>query len=76
MSYRVKLEFGEQSQTRDYFTVNEARRSADRLAAKYARKCGQATTTVFNRAGEEIYVRRTNAPRPRFALLPQASPAT
>ncbi len=48
MVYRVILEFGNQSRTQRYSTVTEARKSADKLAATYAPKFGQATTTVFD----------------------------
>ena len=61
LPYQVKLKFGVRIQTKLYPTVNEARKSADKLAATYAARFGRATTTVFNEAGEEIYVRVCNA---------------
>ena len=61
MAYRVKVEFGLSTRTKDFPKVDEARRSADELAAFYAPKYGRATTTVYNEAGEAIYVRVTNA---------------
>jgi hypothetical protein len=61
MPYQVILKFGKQSETKHYPTVNEARISADKLAAIYAPKFGQATATVFGESGDEIYVRVSNA---------------
>ena len=63
MTYRVTLAFGLQVKTTLHPTVNEARKSADKLAAFYAPKFGRATATVFNEAGEEIYVRVSNPAR-------------
>ena len=63
MPYRVTLEFGLQIQTKFYPAVSEARRAADKLAAFYAAKFGQATATVLSEAGEELYIRVRNSPR-------------
>ena len=62
MPYQVTLKFGLRIQTKLYPTVNEARRSADKLASTYAARFGRATTTVFTEEGEEIYIRVRNAP--------------
>ena len=62
MPYQVTLKFGLRTHTKLYPTVNEARRSADKLAATYAARFGEATTTVFTEAGEELYIRVHNAP--------------
>ena len=61
MPYEVKLTFGLQTRTKLYRTVNEARRSADRLATSYAGKFGRATATVLSETGEDIYIRVCNA---------------
>ena len=57
MPYQVTLLFGHQSQTKFYPTVNEARRSADKLATTFAARFGQATAIVLNESGEKIYIR-------------------
>ena len=64
MPYEVMLKFGLSVQTKFYATVNEARRSADSLAATYATKFGRAEAILLNEAGEQLYVRVSNFPPP------------